>query len=156
MKKKIILISSLFLVVGLISQITYTHWKGSKVSNQAVIHEQDWEISPIFKVGESTMVGEPSKIGILDTAFTAGKQKGVHWFLWGEQEDLVKRTFKLMASTQGTKPITVVENYGIAYGSNGAEAQVPTLLTIPFPGLWKFDAFVDDEKYGSIIIRVPD
>ncbi|UJF35285.1 DUF4871 domain-containing protein [Paenibacillus hexagrammi] len=156
MKKNDILIGSLFVVSLLFSLLIHINWNNNKVSNQANVHEQEWKTSPIFSVGERTMVGQPAKIGILDTAFIAGKQKGVHWFLWGDQKKLVKGTFKLTASTQGARPLTIVENYAIAYGSEGVDAQVPTLMSIPSPGLWKLVAYVDDEIYGSIVIRVSE
>lgn len=156
MKKKFILSGLLFLAFFLISQMIATDWKSNKNYNQASITEQDWETSPAFSIGERTMIGQPSKIGISDTDFIAGKQKGVHWFLWGDKETLVKSTFKLTAKSQEVKPINIVENYGIAYGTDGVDAQVPTLVTIPSPGLWKFNAFVDNKLYGSIVIRVTD
>ncbi|MGM0885024.1 MAG: DUF4871 domain-containing protein [Bacillota bacterium] len=166
MKKNIVLNGLLLLVVLVFSPKIYTLFeeksyynivgfdKAYEINNNK-ISEQEWETSPLFKVGEYTMIGQPSKLGIIDTTFISGKQRGIHWFLWGEQTELVKGTFKITATKQGKQPITLIENYAIAYGTKGSDAQVPTLITIPSSGLWKFDAYIDDGVYGSIVINVP-
>ncbi len=154
MKREYMWIGSLFLAVLLLSQLIHTRWNENRASEEAMIDEQAWAVSPVFQVGDQTMIGQPSKIGIMDPAMIAGKQMGIHWFLWGEPEELVSKSFALTARTQGSEPISIVKNSAIAYGTDGADAQVPTLITIPSPGTWKFDAYVGGALFGSIVIEV--
>jgi len=150
MRRKVIALGTLLLAALV---IYFLFEKGDDIfPNRA--NETVWELSPSFEAEEHQFVGQPNKVGIIEAAFTKGKQTGLHWYLWGDQEKLVKGSFKLTASRQGDLPLTLMDHYAIAYGTNGADAQVPSVITIPSSGLWKFDAYVDDEIYGSVVVEV--
>jgi hypothetical protein len=149
MKKTLI---TIILVMLLLLIVVNVNDKNAKETNE--ISEQDLEISPKFEVGEHTMIGKKSKLGIIETTFVSGKEQGVYWLLWGKTNDLVKGTFRLTAKTEGSQPITLADNQAIAYGTKGADAQVPTVITIPSSGLWKFNVYINEELFESIVVDV--
>lgn len=128
----------------------------SKHLDQASNQENgDWIISPTFNIGEHKIRGENLKFGIVDSPITAKKQIGIHWLLWGEQDELVRKSFKLTAVKEhSTKELLLLNDYAIAYGDNGAVAQVPSLITFPTEGVWKITSYLDDRKFSTIYINV--
>jgi hypothetical protein len=146
MKRKMVI---LFMFLTLLVVMVALNTDGNNNST-----EPNWAVSRTFKFGEHTMIGQPSKLGIIEATFIAGKQQGIHWFFWGDQSELVKGTFKLIAQKRGLQPIILVENSAIAYGTKGAEAQVPMLLTLPSDGLWKLNVYIDNKLYGSVVVKV--
>ena len=113
-----------------------------------------WEPSPTFQVNGEKVIGEPSKVGISTIPLVAGEQQGVDWLLWGKQSDLVKGEFELTARAKGAQPETIIENRAVAYPGDIADARVPTLISVPHSGIWKFEAYIDGELYGSVVIEV--
>ena len=140
---KIILQVLLFLLLTACTQ--EEKWKG-------------WRESPLFEADESTMIGEKDKIGFLYddsevVRFYPDKENKYMWHLWGSK-DLPGKSFKVKATSQETgEEITVVEA-GIFGPNNGADAHIPSIMSLPRSGLWKLDGYVDKKLFGTVIVKV--
>ncbi|MDR7074356.1 DUF4871 domain-containing protein [Fictibacillus barbaricus] len=117
-----------------------------------------WQESPLFKADKSTMIGEKGKIGFLyddseAVRFYPRKENKYMWHLWGSK-DLPGKTFKVKATSQETgQEITVVES--ILFGAhNGADAHLPSIMSLPRSGMWKLDGYVDNKRFSTIVVQV--
>ena len=147
--------AKIVILVVLVVMILALIMIGDKLFNR-ISYPSNWELSSTFQVEGKTFIGEDSRMGILSTPLIAGKQVGVHWYLWGEERKLVKASFRLTAEKQGSPPVTLADNQAVAYGDNVADAQVPTLITIPKAGIWRFNVYLDNAYFGSVTVDVQE
>ncbi|MEK3881851.1 hypothetical protein [Paenibacillus sp. PL2-23] len=127
----------------------------SNISNNV----EDWTVSPLFESGSYTMIGEEGKLGFIydDGAanrFYANQTQKYMWHFWGTSESLsgsltVEGTHKETGET-----ITVLYSNAIGGAHNGADAHLPSLMSLPSPGLWRLDAYIGDNFFGRIVVEV--
>lgn len=122
----------------------------------------DWTVTPTFKVvadpADPTMVfemrGFEGRFGFIDAPLVAGQQQKIMWHFWGRSEDLVGKSLKVVAVHERTgKTLTALETR-LAGPNNGAAAHTPSGMTLPAPGLWRLDVYVDGRLQGHIVVEV--
>ena len=122
--------------------------------------QKTWEESDLFESGPYTMIGEENELGfIFDdkevVKFYPDKTNKYMWHFWGTEEELDGNLKVIGTHKEPGNVVTVIENQPIAVGEhNGADAAVPTQMSLPKSGMWKLDAFIDDKLHGSVYIRV--
>ena len=142
---RIILIAVLFLLAGC----------------SAENENKDWKVSHLFKSSAYTMIGQEGRLGFIYddgevVRFYPNKKQKYMWHFWGEPEEL-KGLLKVTGTNQETgKFITVFEDRGLGGPYNGADAHVPSLMSLPSPGLWELDAYIGEKLFGSITVQVHD
>ncbi|RUS46891.1 hypothetical protein [Cohnella sp. AR92] len=124
--------------------------------------KSNWKAAPAFELesisgeGEtfsSSWIGDPGKVAVMNNAFRAGETQKYMWLFWGEEEELVGQTFKIVANSERGDSETIFE--GKLGGENfGATASSPSGLSIGSKGLWKLDAYVGDRLHGSFVVEV--
>ena len=120
---------------------------------------EKWEESSIFESGNYKMIGVEDKLGFIYddsevTRFYTDKENKYMWHLWGNPEKL-KGNFKVIAThNQTNEEVTVIEGLALAGAHNGADAHTPSMMSLPKSGMWKLDAYVDDQLHGSIFVKV--
>jgi hypothetical protein len=116
------------------------------------------------KDGEYILVGEKGKLAfqigsrsenetIELSPIVANKPDKYMWYLWGD--DLTKKPFKVIGTNMDTEEdLVVVEDTVLGAELNGADAHIPSLMEFPTVGLWKLDAYIDEELFGSIVVEI--
>ncbi|WLR42272.1 DUF4871 domain-containing protein [Bacillus carboniphilus] len=120
---------------------------------------EEWEESSIFESENYRMIGVEDKLGFIyddskATRFYSGEANKYMWHFWGDSEKL-KGNLKVIATHNDSKEeMTVIENLPIGGPNNGADAHIPSMMSLPKKGMWKLDAYVDDQLHGSVFIKV--
>ncbi len=122
---------------------------------------KEWEISPLFKSGTYTMIGQEGRVGFIYdhsevTRFYPNKKQKYMWHFWGKVEEL-QGPLKVTGTSKDTgEQITVLSVATIGGPNNGADAHIPSLMSLPSPGLWRLDAYIGEKIFGSIIVQVQE
>lgn len=121
--------------------------------------KHDWEESEIFYSGSYSMIGVEDRLGFIYadeevTKFYPGKVQKYMWHFWGEDEELDGELKVLGTHESGGEPITVLGSQGIGGPNNGADAHIPSNMSLPESGMWKLDAYIGDELFGSVYVMV--
>ncbi|MGE7918301.1 hypothetical protein ACQKM9_05040 [Viridibacillus sp. NPDC093762] len=119
-----------------------------------------WKESSLFESGNYTMIGEKGKLGfIYDDSevvkFYPDKTQKYMWHFWGSKEEL-ERPLKVLATHEnGGDPIVLFGSDGTNISpNNGADMSTPTHMSLPESGMWKMDAFFDDNLFGTVYVKV--
>ncbi|GAA3403090.1 DUF4871 domain-containing protein [Paenibacillus hodogayensis] len=114
-----------------------------------------WKVSPSFRSGAYEMLGIPQRIGLIDAGgFIAGKSNKYMWHVWGNPEEL-QGEFTVQAVRQGSdRMIPLFSADGLGSALNGADAAIPSMLTLPEPGMWRLMAFIGGRLEGSVVVDV--
>lgn len=118
------------------------------------VADAPWEVSPMFKSGTYDLRGVKDRLGFIDPGFIAGKPNKYMWHFWGGAEELTG-ALKIEAVRRGSNRVESVfaaERLGAAL--NGADAVIPSSMTLPEPGMWRLMAFVDGKLQGSVVVEV--
>ncbi|WP_154665900.1 hypothetical protein [Paenibacillus pinihumi] len=146
---------------------------GCASNNQYYAEENSWKVSPLFVSGPYTMIGKEGRVGFIynDTEvnrFYPGKQQKYIWHFWGsdpqESQALQGKELKITAVSKATGQRlelmkTKVQRTGTYYAQseiwdNEPIVRVPSLMSLPTPGLWRLDAFIGEQLFGSVVVRV--
>lgn len=123
-----------------------------------LIASPKFEMSTVNDLGESitsTFIGKKGHLAIIDSPLSVNQPQKVMWLLWGNENELISKPFKVVATHEDGKEVTVVETE--LMGSNwGATAHTPSLVNLPTKGLWKMDVYVDEKKFGDVTVNVPE
>ncbi|WP_232698159.1 DUF4871 domain-containing protein [Brevibacillus daliensis] len=129
-----------------------------------------WELSQVFTSGTYQMRGVPGKIAIMDTPFFfSGRSNKMMWHVWGDRDHLLGAKLKVVAihketgeqfpaldrvdSNNSRSKIWEIELGGPLAD---ADAHSPSLISLPYAGLWRLDTYLDNKYYASIVVEVKD
>lgn len=113
------------------------------------VGEPDWELSPTFGWNTYKLVGVPDKIGFINHAFIAGQSNKYMWFFLNSFEK-GEGEFEVKAVKQGSHELLSI----FRYQSIGALTQLPSMMELPEPGLWRLLTFIDGRLMESIVVEV--
>jgi hypothetical protein len=107
------------------------------------------------------MIGEKGKVAFIHddttTRFYAGHEQKYMWHLWGDEDELSGQ-FKVVGVNKETKEeveVLKANIYGVSPNNNAnADERIPSLMSLPYPGLWRLDAYIDEKLFGSIVVKV--
>ncbi|MCM2674159.1 DUF4871 domain-containing protein [Alkalicoccobacillus plakortidis] len=119
--------------------------------------ESEWNESEIFESGDFQMLGEENLIGFIYddsevTRFYPNKEQKYMWHLWGDD---LNGAFNVIATKEGTdEEIEIFQSTSSSGEHNGADASLPSTMSLPETGMWKLDAYVNDSLHGSVFVKV--
>lgn len=119
---------------------------------------EEWEESGIFESGSYKMIGVEDKLGFIYdsevTRFYPDRENKYMWHLWGNPGNL-KGNLKVTAThNKSNEQVTVIEGLPLGGAHNGADAHTPSMMSLPKSGMWKLDAYVDEQLHGSVFVKV--
>lgn len=123
--------------------------------------QHDWNESPLFDSGSYTMIGEEGRLGFIyddseGVRFFPNKAQKYMWHFWGDEDELIG-DFKVLGTHENSaEEIIIVPKRGNSFLSpnNGADQHFPTNMELPKSGMWKLDAYIGDEIFGSVYVKV--
>jgi hypothetical protein len=138
--------------------------------------QEAYNPSPSFMSGDRKMVGIEGNLAILGPDIIAGQAPKVMWHFWGTKEELGQnlntiKPFRVEAINLKTKKkvkalVLITDNntkemvweYDVSPDgpNNGADAHIPSNISLPTSGLWKLDAYLGGKLKGSIIVDVKE
>ncbi|MDF2815688.1 MAG: signal peptidase [Paenibacillus sp.] len=137
---------------------------GGKVMGHLDKHA--WEVSSTFTVSmpNSTgsvsplkLRGEKDKLAIVDQPIIARKPYQNYWFFWGKPEEL-DGIPQIIGVRQGNEL-----NRRVVFAAGGMSGPItgtsdghipPSNMIIPEPGLWRLEAYIGDQYFGSLVVNV--
>lgn len=118
------------------------------------VPDSSWEPSPVFNSGIYEMTGVENRLGYINYGFIAGQPNKYMWHFWGSDEEL-KGELRIQAVKQNSlEIIDVFEAKLLPQKLNGADAALPTTMSLPSSGLWRLMVSIDGQLFGSVIVEV--
>ncbi|WLR46446.1 DUF4871 domain-containing protein [Halobacillus litoralis] len=109
-----------------------------------------------FEVGSYTMRGIPDRVAFIDAPWVEGEAQKYMWHFWGSEDELTG-PFKVTGTQMKTgETVTVFEAREIAGPVNGADASLPSNMSLPESGEWKLETSMDGEAFGTILVHVKE
>lgn len=137
--------------------------------------EEDWNISPAFSISKPGPDGKAvpyglrgieGKLAIVDGSVIAETDNKQLFHFWGGTPEKTEQLFNKQVKVIGTskengKTVTAFES---SIGVPNEETIKPPhhyaesvgYLNLPSKGIWKLDAYIEDELFGSIIVDVQE
>ncbi|MQR94483.1 DUF4871 domain-containing protein [Fictibacillus phosphorivorans] len=126
----------------------------------AACSQDIWKESPSFESGGYKLIGEKGKLGFIYEnsevdQFSPNKVNKYMWHVWGS--DMANKMLRVEAIKENTsEQIHLFEARLSGTPHNGADAVTPSSMALPKPGMWKLNAYVDDQLFGSVYVKVQD
>ncbi|MGG3283109.1 DUF4871 domain-containing protein [Paenibacillus solani] len=118
------------------------------------VPDSSWEPSPSFVSGNYAMIGVEGRLGFIHPGLVAGQPNKYMWHFWGRDEELTG-DLDITAVKKDTTEIIEVFRSKLRPGKhNGADATLPTTMSLPSPGLWRIMTSIDGQLFGSVIVEV--
>ncbi|WP_226536466.1 DUF4871 domain-containing protein [Fictibacillus halophilus] len=119
--------------------------------------QNEWNESPVFESGSYKMIGEKNKIGFIYDPdverIYLKKETKYMWHVWGK--DVANQNLRVEGiSENDSEPLHLFEAKLSGTPHNGADAVTPSSISLPKPGIWKLDAYVDEKLFGTVYINV--
>lgn len=133
------------------------------------VPDSSWEPSPSFVSAASEdpveamlssqfppteMTGIKGHLGFIDPGFIAGHPNKYMWHFWGSKEELTGDLVITAVKQNTSKLIDVFKSRVTPYPHNGADASLPTTMSLPSPGLWRIMVSINGQLFGSVIVEV--
>ncbi|MEW9673673.1 hypothetical protein [Ammoniphilus sp. 3BR4] len=137
--------------------------------------EETWQVSPAFTITKQGpdgkdvpygLRGTEGKLAIVDGPVIAGKKNKQLFHFWGgtpeKTEQLFHKQVKVIGkSKENGKTVTAFES---SIGVRNEEIIKPPhhyaesvgYLNLPQKGIWKLEAYIEDELFGSMIVDVQE
>lgn len=119
------------------------------------VPDSSWEPSPNFVSGSYAMSGVEGRLGFIYPDLIAGKPNKYMWHFWGRDEELTGDLVITAVKQNSSEIIDVFKVAGLRPSPlNGADAAIPTSMSLPSPGLWRIMVSIDSQLFGSVIVEV--
>ncbi|OBZ09265.1 DUF4871 domain-containing protein [Bacillus sp. FJAT-26390] len=126
----------------------------SSGSKEWTVPDGGWELSPSFVSGSYSMTGTQGKLGFIDPGFIAGKGNKYMWHFWGTKEELTGG-LQIYAVRESTNELLTVFESRVSPGEhNGADAVLPSGMTLPHAGKWKLIVMINKQWFGNVVVQV--
>ncbi|MBN2910829.1 DUF4871 domain-containing protein [Polycladomyces sp. WAk] len=147
---------SLFLAGCTHAESTVTIDKKPKAATQAL--SKQWRASPTFSVTSNGItvqwIGEKGRVAVTNFPFIAGQTQKYMWLFWGNENEIIGKDYKVIATSDRGIQKTVLSGQSLNGPIWGATASSPSLITLPTKGMWRLDAYVNDQLHGTIFVEV--
>lgn len=104
------------------------------------------------------MIGEKDKLGFIYEnsevdQFTPNKVNKYMWHVWGP--DVAYKMLKVEAVLEiSSKRLHLFETRLSGTPHNGADAVTSSSMSLPKPGMWKLNAYIDNKLFESVYVKV--
>ncbi|MBO0603695.1 hypothetical protein I2483_18695 [Sporosarcina sp. E16_3] len=123
--------------------------------------QHNWNESPLFESVGVTMIGEEGRLGFLYdnnevVRLYPNKVQKYMWHFWGNEDELIGDFRVLGTHENSDEEIIIVPKRGNTFLSpnNSADQHFPTNMELPKSGVWKLDAYIGEEIFGSVYVKV--
>lgn len=128
------------------------------MNHSFLFNNNEWEVSPLFQVENYAMIGEEGRLGfVYDDSdvvrFYPNKIQKYMWHFWGMDEDF-EGSLKILATHEDEKSSIVVVEGDLAGENNGADRHFQSNMSLPKSGVWRLDAYIGSNMFGSVFVRV--
>ncbi|WP_144561358.1 DUF4871 domain-containing protein [Bacillus mycoides] len=128
----------------------------------SVLKDVYWQESPSFVEGKIPLKGIEGKVAIADSTFIAGEKNKQMWFFLDPQMPSGK--LSIIALKQGsTTPTPVLfqdetseQTWTVSTPIHSNIKELPFLMSLPSPGLWVLNIYIDEKYYEQIVIHVEE
>jgi len=118
------------------------------------VPEGDWDLSPTFKSGTFEMTGIKEKLGFIYPGFIEGKGNKYMWHFWGTDEEL-KGDFQVYGLKESSSELISVFSGTLRPSPhNGADASLPSSMTLPTAGKWKLIVTINGRWFENVTVQV--
>lgn len=129
----------------------------SSSETQESKQQRKWKQSSLFSSGSYTMIGEENKLGfIYDDSevvrFYPYKNQKYMWHFWGNKSG--DKLDVVATNEKSGKKVKLINQVALAGENNGADTHTPSLMSLPYSGMWKLDAYINDALFGSVFVKV--
>ncbi len=118
--------------------------------------DSDGKKTEKFEAGSYTMLGIEDKVGFIYAPFIAGEKQKYMWHFWGEKEELKGEFLVKGTHVESGETVEVFEAQSLTGPHNGADAAVPSLMSLPESGEWRLDTSIGGEHFGTITVQVKE
>ncbi|PEY42081.1 DUF4871 domain-containing protein [Bacillus cereus] len=126
----------------------------------SVLKDVNWEESSSFVDGKTPLRGIEGKVAIADSTFVANEKNKQMWFFLDPQMPFGK--LSIIALKQGsTTPTPVLfqdktseQTWTAPTPIHSNIKELPFLMSLPSPGLWVLNVYIDEKYYEQIVIQV--
>ncbi|WP_035179352.1 hypothetical protein [Alkalihalobacterium bogoriense] len=130
---------------------------GCAATEETVEEKVSERESQKFESNSYSMIGVENKIGFIydeySTPFIVDEGQKYMWHFWGD--DVVDQPFTVIGKNMKSgEEVVVIDNEIIAGPLNGADAHMPSSMSLPTQGKWALMAYVDEELFGTIAVDV--
>ncbi|MEW9670379.1 DUF4871 domain-containing protein [Ammoniphilus sp. 3BR4] len=120
--------------------------------------EIDWKVSPTFQSGGQTMRGIEGHLALLEKPFKAGQRDEYDWHFWGSTAELAGKLTVIAVHQETSNTLTLIDRLFMVpvKPQNGADNSAHSVLSLPSSGLWRLDAYINGQMFGSVIVDVQE
>lgn len=120
------------------------------------VPDSSWEPSPSFRSGNYAMTGVEGRLGFIHPGwFNANQPNKYMWHFWGRDEELTGDLHITAVKRNTSEIIDVFKVAGLRPSPlNGADAAIPTSMSLPSPGLWRIMVSINGQLFDSVIVEV--
>ena len=121
--------------------------------------KQNWEESPLFESEGYKMIGKERRIGFIYddedevVKFYPNKNQKYMWHFWGEEKEF-DGELNIIGTHENESEEIIVYEGGLGGPNNGADKHAPTNMSLPKSGMWKLDAYIGENLFGSVNVKV--
>jgi hypothetical protein len=171
MKGFLVFICTFLLLTGCSSE-SKTSIKENNVPTSSVEKVEEWKVSPAFTISKPDsngddvpygLIGVNGKLAIVDAPIKAGTNNKQLFHFWGGTPEKTEELFNKQVKVKGIskedgKTVTAFES---SIGVPNEEIVKPPhhyaesvgYLNLPSKGIWKLEAYVEDNLFSSIIVE---
>ncbi|MEY8350263.1 DUF4871 domain-containing protein [Bacillus cereus] len=128
----------------------------------SVLKDVYWQESPSFVEGKMPLKGIEGKVAIADSTFIAGEKNKQMWFFLDPQMPSGK--LSIIALKQGsTTPTPILfqddtseQTWTVSTPIHSNIKEFSLLMSLPSPGLWVLNTYIDEKYYEQIVIHVEE
>lgn len=117
-----------------------------------------WEVSPLFDLAppdeRSYQVrGIPGKVAVRgNELIKAGGLNKYLWFFWTDR--ISDEKVKVVGVKEGTQePVDLIPPTSLTSPLYGADATLPSTLSLPTAGMWRLDVYFGEQLFESIYVK---
>lgn len=117
-----------------------------------------WEASPLFDLAPPDersyqVFGIPGKVAVRGSeTLEAGSLAKYLWFFWTDRTSEEK--VKVVGVKEGSRePIDLIPPTSLTSPLYGADATLPSTLTLPTAGMWRLDVYFGEQLFESIYVK---
>ena len=144
-----IMVSLVIIVLGCILLYIFAMQQESKENSEEKKTEK-------FEAGSYTMLGIENQVGFIYAPFRAGENQKYMWHFWGEEGELQGEFEVKGTHVDSGETVDVFQAQNLAGPINGADASIPSMMSLPESGEWQLDTTIGGEHFGTITVDVKE
>ncbi|MFS0671827.1 alpha/beta fold hydrolase [Ornithinibacillus sp. 179-J 7C1 HS] len=122
------------------------------------VNPNEVEVSSLFEANNYTMIGEEGRIGFIYdgtdvTRFIPNQAQKYMWHFWGEPDELDGEFQVIGKNVSSGEELLVFEAGTLGGSNNGADAHLPSSMSLPSEGVWELQVYVGGDLFGTVVVE---